>query len=72
MLRYVSLIGTSIGRLGVASSGAPETWYRVSKDWFMFQGEATINGDGPFTFKVTAEDNGDPVHRGCVHQVVGH
>ena len=26
----------------------------------MFQGEATINGEGSFTFKVIAEDNGEP------------
>jgi len=25
-----------------------------------FKGEATVNGEGPFTFKVTAEDNGEP------------
>ena len=25
-----------------------------------FKGKATINGEGEFTFKVTAEDNGEP------------
>ena len=54
MLRYMSLIGTSIGRLGVASSGAPESWYRVSNDKAMFQGKATINGGGDtYTFHAT-------------------
>jgi hypothetical protein len=35
-------------------------WMVTSPTRVRFKGLATINGAGPYTFKVTAEDQGDP------------
>ncbi|MDY6839834.1 MAG: integrin alpha [Thermodesulfobacteriota bacterium] len=43
---------------GINLKSQTMTWYTVSNNKAMFQGEATINGDGLFTFRVDAKDGG--------------
>ncbi|MDY6990062.1 MAG: integrin alpha [Thermodesulfobacteriota bacterium] len=43
---------------GINLKSQAMTWYTVSNNKAMFQGQATINGNGLFTFRVDAKDGG--------------
>ncbi|MBW8039670.1 MAG: PKD domain-containing protein [Planctomycetes bacterium] len=68
VVKYKLGVSNPGGNLGFKYKAGGIDLDSTSMEWMVvqsatkvrFKGEATVNGQGPYTFKVTAEDNGQP------------
>jgi hypothetical protein len=67
MVKYKKGADTPDGNLEFMYKAGDINLHSTGTDWLViqsatkvrFKGEATVNGEGPYTFRVTAEDNGE-------------